>query len=110
MGLIPAIDGGAIKSDRRISSFLNNELQKTIASLPRHTHVLTTNDNVAVDVVDPHYFPFVWGRTETLREGRLTLSDCLSRCGEGEEVRMPSSDNCVPKDPAINPKDMVLGK
>lgn len=107
MGFIPAIDGGAIKSDRRIPSFLSNELQRTITSLPRHTYVLSTNDDMVVDVVDPHYFPFVWGRTRTLREGRLTLSDCLSRCGEGEEVRMPSSDSCVQKDPAKYPNDMA---
>lgn len=107
LGFIPAIDGGVIKSDRRIPSLLQNEMQKTIASLSRHARVLSITDDVAVDVVDPHYFPFVWERTRTLREGKLTLSDCLSRCGEGEEVKMPSSDNCVQKDPAKYPNDMA---
>lgn len=107
LGVVPAIDGGVIKSDHRIPLILNNELQKTITSLRRHARALPNTGDVAVDVVDPYYFPFVWGRTRTLRGGELTLSNCISRCGEGEEVKMPSPEECIQKDPAKYPSDMA---
>ena len=109
-GVIPVIDGGVIKSDRRISSMLNDELQKTIASLRKHAYVLPTTDDVVVDVVDPYHFPFVWQRTRTLRWSELNLSDCISRCGEGEEVKMPSQEDCVQKDRAKYPNDMAWSR
>ena len=85
---------------------LNDGFQKEIASIRRHTNALPNSDDVIVDVVDPYHFPFVWARTRTLRQGELALSDCISRCGEGEEVKMPSPGECVQHDPAKYPNDM----
>lgn len=109
-GVTPAIDGGVIKSDCRISSILKNELQKIIAYLRSDAGMRLSTDDVVVDVVDPHLFPFAWERTRTLRQGELTLSDCISRCGEGETVKMPSQEDCVQKDPAKYPSDMAWSR
>lgn len=109
-GVIPAIDGGVIKSDCRISSVLKNELQRTIAYLRRDACVQLSTHDVVVDVVDPYLFPFAWARTRTLGRGELTLSKCISRSGEGETVKMPLQEDCVQKDPAKYPSDMAWSR
>lgn len=62
---------------------------------------------MVVHVVDPYLFPFAWERTRTLRQDELILSDCISRCGEGETAKMPSQEDCEQKDPAKYPNDMA---
>lgn len=69
-----------------------------------------STDDVVVDVVDPYLFPFAWARTRTLGRGDLTLSECISRSGEGETVKMPSKEDCVQKDPAKYPSDMAWSR
>ncbi len=105
-GFVPAIDGGVIKSDCRVSSILRKELQKVAAYVRKDACMQLSTDNV-VDVIDPYLFPFAWERTKTLREGEITLSDCISRCGEGQTVRMPAKEDCDQKDRAKYPSDMA---
>lgn len=109
-GFIPAIDGGVVKSDNRITSILKNELQKTAAYLQRAARLQLGTDDVVVDVVDPYLFSFAWDRSKTLRGGELNLSDCVSRCGEGETVKTPAKGDCAQKDPAKYPNDMAWSR
>ena len=107
---IPAIDGDVVKSDRRISSILKNELQKTAASIRGDARLQFRTDDVVVDVVDPYLFSFAWDRSKTLRGGELTLSNCISRCGDGETVKMPTEEDCAQKDRAKYPNDMAWSR
>lgn len=109
-GFVPAIDGGVVKSDCRISSILKNQLQKTAAYLRRDARLQLRTDDVVMDVVDPYLFPFAWDRSKTLRESKLTLSDCISRCGEGEKVKTPTKEDCAQKDRAKYPNDMAWSR
>ena len=65
---------------------------------------------MVVHVVDPHLFPFAWEKTRTLRQGELIMSDCISRCGEGETAKMPSQRDCVQDDPAKYPNDLAWSR
>lgn len=69
-----------------------------------------SSGDVVVDVVDPYLFPFTWAQTRTLRDGGVNLSDCISRCGEGDTVRMPSQEECVQRDPAKYPSNMAWSR
>jgi hypothetical protein len=109
-GFIPAIDGGVVKSDCRISIILKAEVQKTLACLRRDACMQFSTDDMIVDVVDPYLFPFAWERTKTLGTGELVLSDCISRCGEGKTVKMPAEENCAQKDRAKYPSDMAWSR
>ena len=106
-GIVPALDGGVLKSDVRIPLVLQSELHRALASIRKDTYQRLSNDKITIDLVDPYLFPFEFGRSRTLREGELLLSDCILRCGEGETVKIPSKEDCVQKDQAKYPNDMA---
>lgn len=107
-GIIPAIDGGVLKSDHTTFSILKRELQRVTASVRKDVFKRSsTGDDGVTHTVDPHLFPFAWKRTRTLRNREVTLSDCISRYGQGEAVKAPSQDDCAQKDPAKYPNDMA---
>lgn len=90
--MIPAIDGGVIKSDDCIPTTTRLALLDAIAAIRAQNR--QRRDCQVQDVVDPNLFAFAWERTRTLRQGSVSRIDCISRCGEGEIVKMPPEEDC----------------
>jgi len=64
-----------------------------------------------VDIVDPYLFPYAWDKTKTLRGGQhVSISDCISRCGDGEPVKMPREGDCVQDTPWKYRNDMAWSR
>ena len=103
--IVPAIDGGVVKSDIQIQPYDHESLQRAVRSIGILKPKATSND-VAVDIVDPCLFPFAFEKTKTLRRGSLSISDCVRRSGEGELAKMPSEGDCKETDPAKYPNDI----
>ncbi len=94
--LVPAIDGGVIKSDSSIDAVVKKELQRAMDELRndfRCQEVSTENRQVA-DIVDPYLFPFAWDETRTLRTSSVDPLDCIARCGQGSPVKAPPAEHC----------------
>lgn len=89
---------------------LRRGLMNATATLRNDMRNGLTGDDDVTDVVDPHQFPFAWERTHTLRRGFLTLSDCISRIGEGKLAKQPSEDDCKQTDPAKYPNDQAYSQ
>ena len=109
-GFVPAIDGGVVKSDGSVTPQAKRTLQHATALLKRTVHKHLNDDNVVLHVVDPYLFSFVWDRTRTLRSRDLSLSDCISRCGEGRPVKAPSQQECAETDRAKYPNEMAWSR
>ncbi|KAL8774321.1 MAG: hypothetical protein Q9209_001072 [Squamulea sp. 1 TL-2023] len=93
--IIPTIDGGVLKSDTCIPSTTRLGLTDAIATLrARHRSRIGLTDSTTQDLVDPFSFAFTWARTRTLRQGSVSRMDCISRCGQGEPVKMPPEEDC----------------
>ncbi|KAL8799657.1 MAG: hypothetical protein Q9182_005727 [Xanthomendoza sp. 2 TL-2023] len=46
------------------------------------------------DLVDPFQYPYTWERTRTLRQGSVSRTDCILRCGDGGIAKMPPEEDC----------------
>ena len=80
--IIPAVDGGMIKSDDCVSEAIKYDVRKAAASMRREPPQLTKiSTSPVVDIVDPHLFPFAFENTRTLRGGYISLRECILSCG-----------------------------
>ena len=91
--IIPAIDGGVIKSDDCIPISTRLALLTAIAAIQASTPS-HSQDRQVRDIVDPYLFAFAWERTRTMRQGSVSRTSCISQCGEGEVVKMPPEEDC----------------
>ncbi len=104
--IIPALDGGVIKSDDCVDEILKDSLQRAAISLRRVVTKAGRHSSSSVDdIVDPFLFPFSFEKTKTLRGGFVTLKNCISASGQGEPVKRPSDDECVEKERAKYPNN-----
>ncbi|KAL8917003.1 MAG: hypothetical protein Q9208_008221 [Pyrenodesmia sp. 3 TL-2023] len=93
--IIPAIDGGVLKSDICVPTFNRLALLHALAAIRNRRSASEGQANASiVDLVDPYSFPYVWERSRTLRQGSVSRTGCISRCGEGEKVKMPPEKDC----------------
>ncbi|GME31037.1 hypothetical protein GTA08_BOTSDO13229 [Neofusicoccum parvum] len=84
------------KSDVAVSASLRKELVRAVAELLEDTVPDAEkdwhpgSDGQVLDLVHPSLFPFVYGRSRILGDGRtLELDDCLAAAGRGETVPRP---------------------
>lgn len=62
--MVPAVDGGVVKSDTRIPSILLHGIQKSTAALRTNSSwKLRNKEGVISHVVDPFLYPFSWEAT-----------------------------------------------
>ena len=91
--IIPAIDGGVLKSDNSVDQSLKDELRMAASALRKESATWNAQNGIIKDIVDPSLFPFVFEKTKVLRKGPIALCDCILRCGEGQVVpRPPEAD------------------
>ena len=111
-GIVPAIDGGVVKSDVLVPGILLHAIQKAAAALRRdYFKESTSEDGIVSNVLDPHLFAFSWERTRFIKYGRpMTLSDCLDRCGDGALLWQPPEDHCVEKARYRYPNNMAWSR
>lgn len=108
--VVPAIDGGVIKSDMVIPKSLQDEFLKATASLRRASRQISRADEVS-DVVSPFLYPFNWEHTRTLHfETPLKLSDCIRRSGEGQLARQPAESDCPVEERSKYRNDMAFSR
>ena len=96
--IIPAIDGGVVKSDTQIPNELRCDFQRVIAGFSGHSQKGTKSYDERSHVIDPFLFAFSWENTRTLQYEALTLSDCIRRSGEGKLTRQPTEEECLEKE------------
>ena len=107
---IPAVDGGVFKSDGCVNFALRHDLREAAATLRGERAWPRDQRSQVTDLVDPFLFPFTFERSKVLRWGTVTRKDCISRCGEGEPVKMPPEHDCVRSDPVKYPNDMAWSR
>ncbi len=111
--IIPAINGGIIKSDDCVDLSLKGGVQRAAAALRKEAVRPRGSNNQVEDILDPYLYPFVFGRTKTLNglwSSDISRNDCISRCGEGEPARTPPERDCIEEDPAKYPNDMAWSR
>ena len=108
--IIPALDGGVIKSDDCVDEATHAEVKEAVAALREHEGVSRRPEKCEVDIVDPHLFPFAWEKTRLLRNGRVRPRDCATRCGEGDTVRKPAEEDCREPDHGRYRNDMAYSR
>jgi len=96
--MVPAVDGGVVKSDNRVSGIFLHDVQRTSAALRRDlSQKSSTGHAVISNVVDPFLSPFSWDAAKFILFGpAMTLSDCLQRYGDGGSIRLrqPKDEQC----------------
>ncbi|KAK1223167.1 hypothetical protein PQX77_013960 [Marasmius sp. AFHP31] len=97
-GRVTVLDSEAaiVKSDTAIPTDLAEELKaavKPLEQVPNHQKDWHPGSNEKVlDLVHPSLYPLMYGKSRVIPFGRLSLSDCLERCGEGVVVPKPGKD------------------
>ena len=109
--IIPAIDGGIVKSDDCIDISVKSDLKRVTSALRRDPTIAPRLQEPIVDLVDPYLFPFAFGRTKTLRgSAYLSPDDCISRTGDGEVVKMPPEGDTKQEERGKYPNDMAWSR
>ena len=100
-GIVPAIDGGVVKSDVLVPGILLRGVQKVTTALRRDNskHSGSKHDTIS-NVVDPYLYAFSWEKSRFIPFGRPpTLSKCLESWEGGYSSFMqkfqPPEDHCV---------------
>ena len=104
--VIPALDGGVIKSDSCVDTATNLGLQEAAAVLRKCGRC----HECEVNIVDPYLFPSAWEKTPFLRKGSIRPIDCVARCGDGEVAKMPPEDDCKEPDHGRYRNDMAYSR
>ncbi|KAL8904481.1 MAG: hypothetical protein Q9207_003245 [Kuettlingeria erythrocarpa] len=92
---VPAIDGGVLKSDHCIPTSTRLGLLHAVAAIKDQGGAEHAQVNAgARDLIDPYLFAYTWESSRTLRQGSVSRTDCITRCGDGEKVKMPPKDDC----------------
>ncbi|KAJ8073711.1 hypothetical protein PM082_011989 [Marasmius tenuissimus] len=90
-------EAAIIKSDTAIPPFLADELKaavKPLEDVPEHLKDWHPGSNKKVlDLVHPSLYPLMYGKSRIMTSGRCSLTDCLSRCGEGVIVPTPIQEH-----------------
>ena len=105
--IIPTLDGGVIKSDDVVDVSFKDDILTRAAKLRRDIVKTEDGRNSNAQVVDPYLYPFVFSKTRTLHFDTLTPEECVSRSGEGEPVKKPSSEECVQKEHNKYPNEVA---
>ena len=108
--IIPAINGGVVKSDSCVDVSLRDELQEAASALRKEIEGLKGSFRSVKDIVDPSLFPFVFEKTKVLRYGPTALSDCIRKCGEGEAVKLPPENDSRELDPIKYPNEVAWSR
>jgi len=93
-------NGDVYKSDDALSTAFCARLQTAATAFESKVpedaaHWWHGSNRSTRDIVDPAFFPLLYGRTRVLAgDGFLTLDDCISRCGEGVVIPIPGDDEC----------------
>ena len=95
-GAVTAYDGDIVKSDVVVPPSLQHALKASAAPLEDVPEMYRDwhpgSDNTVLDLVHPSLFPVVYGRTKILRDSLVNIDDCVERCGEGEILGVPPSE------------------
>lgn len=83
-----------VKSDTVIPSCLRNDLVSAAHSLEEDQSVRKSEetDSCQVDIVDPNWFPLIYGRSQILPDRRVGLRDCILAAGLGKKLKMCCND------------------
>ena len=108
--LVPAIDGGVLKSDSRVDQSLQDDLRIAASALRKEHARRNVQSGSVRDIVDPSLFPFVFEMTKVLRYGPTALSDCILRCGEGQAVKCPPEGDTSQSDPIKYPNEKAWSR
>lgn len=85
---------GIFKSDTIVSNDLREALIKAVLPLEnvpdRDKDWHPGSENQVLDLVHPSMYPLVYGQSKILVDQELGLDDCISRCGNGETLTMPT--------------------
>jgi Protein of unknown function (DUF4246) len=100
-GFVFVYNGDVVKSDKAVSEELKHRLQKAaekLENIPTEDKDYHPNSNEQVwDLVHPSLFPLVYGSSRILRDEVVGLDDCMSRCGTGEILPVPSQPQEQPR-------------
>lgn len=100
--MVPAVDGGVVKSDTRVPGMFLHDVQRTLAALRGDLfQMVSKRRSVISNVVDPFLCPFSWEAAKFIPYGwAMPLSDCLQRYGEGSSIRLrqPKDEQCREKE------------
>ena len=109
--IIPAIDGGVLKSDDCVDVSIKSDLKRVASALRRGSIDKLRSQEPVIDLVDPHLFPYVFGKTKTLRNSAyIPPKDCISRTGDGEVVKMPREEDTKQEERGKYPNDMAWSR
>jgi hypothetical protein len=112
--MVPAVDGGVVKSDTRVSGIFLRDVQRTSAALRGDfSQKVSKGHSVISNVVDPFLCPFSWEAAKFVLFGyAMSLSDCLQRYGEGNSIhlRQPKDEQCREKELYRYPNDQAFSK
>ena len=108
--IVPAIDGGVLKSDSSVDRSLQDGLRIAAAALRKDYAGRNVQLGSVRDIVDPSLFPFVYEKTKVLRYGPTALCDCIKRCGEGQAVPNPPESDTCQSDPIKYPNDKAWSR
>ena len=93
IGAVTVYTGHVVKSDSVILESLKLELQAAVTELEnvpdKNKDWHPGSNGKVLDLVHPSLYPLVYGRTRVLEKGRISLEDCIARCGEGQTTQIP---------------------
>jgi len=112
--MVPAVDGGVVKSDTRVFGIFLRDVERTSAALRRESSRNFSKRHMVIsNVVDPFLCPFSWEAAKFIPyDYAIRLSDCLQRCGEGDSIRLrqPKDEQCREKELYRYPNDQAFSK
>ena len=95
-GAVTVYTGHVVKSDSIVPESLKLELQAAVAELEdvpdKYKDWHPESNGKVLDLVHPSLYPLVYGRTRVLATGKTSLEDCIARCGEGQTLPLPSTE------------------
>ena len=96
--LVEALDG-IYKSDTIVPESLRQALLKAVAPLEnvpsKYKDWHPGSDEKVLDLVHPSLFPLVYGQSKILPDSTVDLQNCVSRCGEGHVIPVPSREEVI---------------
>ena len=96
--LVEALDG-IYKSDTIVPESLQQALLKAVTPLEnvpeKHKDWHPGSDEQVLDLVHPSLFPLVYGQSRILPDSTVGIQDCISRCGDGEVLPIPSREEMI---------------
>ena len=95
---VEALDG-IFKSDTIIPEDLRHALLEAVVPLDdvpeRYKDWHPGSNEQVLDLVHPSLFPLVYGQSRILPESTIGIQDCITRCGDGEVLPVPSGEEII---------------